>query len=160
MRRVKVGLVADSDPAARRALVDALALTGLATVECSDGRRLWPLLADNRALHVVFADACLDGLDGAELARRMAANRELRRIPVVVTSTKTDPATVGRLLAVGVTAVIDKRAAADEVQRALAAVDRAAERQSLSSTSSLAARQAHGPRAVAASTPTPPEVSP
>jgi len=158
---VRLAVVADPDPAARRALAEALDRSGLAVVECGEGARLWSLLAENRSTYAVFACASLPGLGGAELARRLAATRELRRIPVVVTSAKTDPATVGRLLAVGVTAVMGKAADPTELEAALAATGRAAERLALASNgSSSSAMPARRPRPIAIPTSTPPEVTP
>jgi CheY-like chemotaxis protein len=115
-------LVVDDEPAMRALCRVNLTVSGMAVVEARDGEEALALVQAERP-DLILLDVMMPGLDGWEVAERLAAEPETREIPVVFLTARAEPADRVRgrdLGAVGyVTKPFDPVGIADLVERTL-----------------------------------------
>lgn len=103
-------LLVDDSVTSRGMCKKALGMSGLevGTVEeAADGKEALKILAEHW-IDIVFTDLHMPLMNGVELIERMAADKLMATIPVVVVSADRSPATQGRLEELGVRAHIKK----------------------------------------------------
>jgi CheY-like chemotaxis protein len=83
-------LVVDDDDDSRYLLADALRRAGYAVTEAADGRDAITTCR-REPPWLVITDCAMPGLTGPELVRRLALDRRLRRIPIIVVSSAPPP---------------------------------------------------------------------
>lgn len=110
-------LLADDDPDDRFLILRALRRIrpAVRVATARDGvellAQLHALAASGRALpRVVLLDLNMPRLDGREVLRELAADPQLRALPVVVLSTSTEAEELRRVLALGAAAFVSKPA--------------------------------------------------
>jgi CheY-like chemotaxis protein len=115
-------LVVDDELAMRALCRVNLTVSGMAVVEARDGREALALVAAERP-DLILLDVMMPGLDGWEVAERLAADPDTREIPIVFLTARADTADRVRgrdLGAVGyVTKPFDPVGIADLVERTL-----------------------------------------
>ncbi|MDX2021852.1 MAG: response regulator [Deltaproteobacteria bacterium] len=116
-------LIVDDSRLAREAAARALAGLGLQTLAAEDGWEAWELLNERR-FDLVVTDLEMPRVDGFALIARIRRDPTLRRLPIVVLSSRTSAATQERARRLGASAVVVKaphrQALARAVQRLLA----------------------------------------
>jgi two-component system chemotaxis sensor kinase CheA len=101
-------LVVEDAPVARELLVGLLRSFGLRVTEAVDGRDgLQKALADRPDL--VLSDLEMPYLDGLALIARLRQEPSTARVPVIVLTTRADPETEARAMALGVSAFLSKQ---------------------------------------------------
>ena len=84
-------LVAQADPAQRRALVDLLGQLGASRVtDVADGHLALQMLEAGLApaVNVAIVDLALPGMDGLEATRRIRADGRFDRLPIIAITAK------------------------------------------------------------------------
>jgi len=112
-------LVVDDEPLIAMALEAALEDAGYSVTTAANGRQGLERLAEARA-DVVLLDMMMPVMNGPAMLAAMAADPELRGIPVIVLSSL--PEATIRARADGVAAILRKPYTADEVLRAIGRV--------------------------------------
>jgi sigma-B regulation protein RsbU (phosphoserine phosphatase) len=82
-------LVVDDDPVCRRLLEASLLKRGCSVVTAADGEEAHALAREHKP-DVVITDVVMPRLDGFELCRRIKADPELRRTPVILLTALSD----------------------------------------------------------------------
>jgi len=82
-------LVVEDEPDLLEAVVFALKKEGLKPVPCQDGEEALRLVKERRP-DLVLLDLMLPGLDGIEVCRRMRADEETARIPIIMVTAKAE----------------------------------------------------------------------
>lgn len=103
-------LVVDDSPVARKMVLRAVSLSGIAfdeVHEAGDGAEALNKLAERRVA-LVLADLNMPVMSGLELVDRMSRDPALAAIPVVVVATPTSDTNVESLLAAGARAFLPK----------------------------------------------------
>ena len=107
-RSLQKVLYVDDDADIREIVQMALSLDGELSVDASDGgeRALTKMRVEQPDL--VMLDVMMPGMDGPSILARMRADDELRHIPVIFMTAKTNSAEVARFLAQSAIGVIAK----------------------------------------------------
>src|SRR5579884_2302058 len=92
--RKRVVLVVDDDPAVRTLVAKALQATGYEVAEAGDGLAASELLGQMRLPDLLICDVMMPKFDGFTLARVIKARPELRSMPIIFLTAKTNPADV------------------------------------------------------------------
>jgi two-component system, chemotaxis family, chemotaxis protein CheY len=103
-------LVVDDSPVMRRMVRRSLGMSGLSVGEvheAGNGLEALTVLGKN-AVDVVIADINMPEMDGVEMVERMAADRALSHLPVVMVSSDRSEGKIERLKALGVRAYLTK----------------------------------------------------
>jgi chemotaxis protein histidine kinase CheA len=100
-------LVADDSRLQRESVARALAAAGYDTVTVEDGFEASETLGERR-FDAVVTDLEMPRLDGIALIARIRQDPTLRRLPIVVLSSRTEPATKKRALDAGANVVLPK----------------------------------------------------
>lgn len=115
-------LIVDDSRLAREAAARALASVGYQTITAEDGWEAWELLNERR-FDAVVTDLEMPRVDGFQLLQRIRRDPTLRRMPIVVLSSRTSAATQERARRLGASAVIvkapNRQALARTLQRLL-----------------------------------------
>lgn len=119
-------LIVDDSPAMRKFVERVLHLSGLPLGVCraaADGAEALALLRQAPA-DIVLTDINMPGMDGEELVRQVAADQDLRQIPVLVVSTDHTRQRMDRLFALGARGYVAKpfypEGLREEIERVLA----------------------------------------
>lgn len=94
-------LVAEDSPHQRAALEVLLETWGYDVVPAADGNEAWELLQEKDAPSLVLLDAVMPGADGPELCRRLAGQRALRPLHVILLTSLGDAEDIERGLEAG-----------------------------------------------------------
>ena len=100
-------LVVDDDPVCRRLLEASLLKRGCEVVTARDGEEAHALAREHKP-DVVITDVVMPRLDGFELCRRIKADAELRRTPVILLTALSDSGDVIGALQSGADGFITK----------------------------------------------------
>ena len=100
-------LVVDDDPVCRRLLQASLLKRGCEVVTACDGEEAYALARDHKP-DVVITDVVMPRLDGFALCRRIKADAELRRAPVILLTALSDSGDVIGALQSGADGFITK----------------------------------------------------
>lgn len=111
-------LVIDDDEAVRQTLLDILELNGYETLSASNGQAGFEL-AQARKPSLIITDISMPGLGGLELLTRLRTDLELRDIPVIVISAKTDRAATRRGMDLGAADYITKPFTEEEILQSI-----------------------------------------
>lgn len=113
-------LIVEDDEAVRVTLNDLLTLNGFETVEARDGAEGLELARrENPAC--IISDVAMPKLDGYELLRALRADDNLRSVPVVLLTAKTDRAATRHGMELGADDYITKPFTEDEIVRSVRA---------------------------------------
>ena len=113
-------LVVEDEPLIALALEAALADAGYGVVTAANGRQGLERLAEAPRPDLVLTDMMMPVMNGPAMLAAMAANPDLRGIPVIVLSSLPEESVRSR--ANGVAAILRKPCTADEVLGAMARV--------------------------------------
>lgn len=100
-------LVVDDSRLAREAATRALATIGVQTLTAEDGWEAWELLNERR-VDAVVTDLEMPRVDGFALISRIRKDPTLKRLPIVVLSSRTSAGTHERARRLGATAIVVK----------------------------------------------------
>lgn len=117
-------LVVDDSLDGRELVVDILALSGFRTAEAADGEQA---LSQVRELHpdVVLMDLSLPQIDGWEATRRLKADAETARIPIIALTAHALPAEARSAEEAGCDGFVTKPCSRAQLLEAIAAVTNA-----------------------------------
>jgi DNA-binding response OmpR family regulator len=105
----KLVMVVDDDPAMRTLVTKALAASGYDTVEASDGLAASELLGRASAPpDLLICDVMMPTIDGFTLARLVKGHAELRTIPIIFLTAKTQPGDVVTGISLGARHYVQK----------------------------------------------------
>jgi len=110
-------LIADDDPTTRCVMAEAVEETGLAAIECSNGRTAWEILEDNASVRLLISDILMPELDGRTLVRILRGNRRFERLPVIMISAVIKLAELEDILELGGVEFLRKPFSAPGLQR-------------------------------------------
>ncbi len=82
-------LIVDDDPGIRLSVGDYLDLCGYTTIAAENGKQALELVGKHRP-HLMITDALMPEMDGYELIRQVRSRPELRLLPVIFLTEKTD----------------------------------------------------------------------
>jgi len=82
-------LVVEDEPDLLEAVVFALKKEGLKPIPCHDGEEALRLVKERRP-DLVLLDLMLPGLDGIEVCRRLRADAETAKIPIIMVTAKAE----------------------------------------------------------------------
>ncbi len=99
-------IVEDTEVAASTLEIALMAIPGIAVRVASSGARALDLL--HGELAALLTDLNMPGVDGFELIERLRCDPRHCRLPIIVISGDTDPATPGKVLALGANAFFGK----------------------------------------------------
>jgi two-component system, chemotaxis family, chemotaxis protein CheY len=103
-------LIVDDSPAMRKFIRRSVELSGFAVGRCleaADGAEALAVLRQNH-IHAVLTDINMPGMDGEQLIRRLADDRQLRQIPVMILSTDGTEKRMEQMLSLGARAYVRK----------------------------------------------------
>lgn len=109
-------LLIEDDETVRAALKRMFEGEGYRVLAAADGTQLSDLLEDS-AVDLILLDVGLPWINGFELAEMMKAHPDLREIPLVFLSARTNPADIERGFAVGADDYIKKPFEIETVKR-------------------------------------------
>ena len=121
MTQTKTAIVADGSAEIRRMQRDVLRSLGFLTIEAQDGFHLLDRLRKVRP-SVVVVDLGLSGLDGTEVLHFIRRNEDWMDLPVVVTSSQTNPGTRRLVRQSGGTAFLVKPGTPEALKEVVAAL--------------------------------------
>jgi chemosensory pili system protein ChpA (sensor histidine kinase/response regulator) len=81
-------LIVDDDEGVQQFLADVLALHGYVVEQARDGQQALEMLEHGSRPSLILLDLAMPKMDGVELARRLAADTRLARLPVVLISAR------------------------------------------------------------------------
>jgi serine/threonine protein kinase/DNA-binding response OmpR family regulator len=109
-------LIVDDSAAARKHVRAVLAGLGLSDItEAGDGAAAVALLKD-QTFDLVVTDYNMPGLDGRELIEFIRCRSDIPKVPIVMTTTETDPDKLASVRQLGVSAIYDKSFRPEEVR--------------------------------------------
>jgi CheY-like chemotaxis protein len=114
-------MIVDDSPAMRWFVKRVIALAGFkgtVFLEAADGCEAIDLLRSH-SVDVVFADVNMPRMNGEEFLRRIAGDKELYRVPVIVISADASEARQRQLLALGARRCLSKPISPEEFRREL-----------------------------------------
>jgi DNA-binding response OmpR family regulator len=100
-------LAVDDDPRIRRFVTKVLADAGHEVEAVGDAESALARLLESRP-DLFLLDINLPGMDGLALARKLAANKGTRSVPVIIFSVRTDPRFKVAAFATGVLTYLEK----------------------------------------------------
>jgi CheY-like chemotaxis protein len=113
-------IVEDSEQSAAPLEMAAEDIPGVAVLVASSGVEALRILADaGRNVHLVITDLNMPRMDGFELIARIRADARFGRLPIIVVSADTDPATPERIGLLGADAFFAKPYSPAQVCRKL-----------------------------------------
>jgi len=83
-------LVVDDSSIVRRVIEQILNGLGHKAVQAGDGREALARLAEHRDIELILLDWNMPRMNGLELLHALKADREARRVPVIVLTTEAD----------------------------------------------------------------------
>jgi len=102
-------IVEDSENSAAMLEIAFLGIPGLSVLTTPSGVEALRILdGGSSAVRAVVTDLNMPRMDGYELIRRVRSDEKLSGMPIIVVSADTDPATPGRIAALGVQAFFPK----------------------------------------------------
>jgi DNA-binding response OmpR family regulator len=105
----KVVLVVDDDTAVRTLLVKALQAKGYEVIEAQDGLKASEMLGNlQRAPDLMICDVMMPTIDGFSLARMARAHAELRSMPIIFLTAKTQPKDLAAGMSLGARHYVQK----------------------------------------------------
>ena len=113
-------LVIEDDESVRRTLQDMLELNGFSVLAAADGQQ-GHALAKNNAPALILTDIEMPGMTGFELLQVLREDPELRTLPVIVLSAKSDRLATRQGMELGASDFITKPFTEDEVIHSIAA---------------------------------------
>ncbi len=109
-------LVVDDEPMARSMLRLILVRAGFEVREAEDGKAA--LSEVDRSLpDLMILDIMMPGIDGFEVCKRLRADENTNRLPIIMLSAKTDTESVKRGLNLGANKYLTKPVGPDELTR-------------------------------------------
>jgi chemosensory pili system protein ChpA (sensor histidine kinase/response regulator) len=81
-------LIVDDDEGVQQFLADVLGANGYAVEQARDGQEALDMLEHGSRPSLILLDLAMPNMDGLELARRLAADQQLSRLPVVLVSAR------------------------------------------------------------------------
>jgi two-component system chemotaxis response regulator CheY len=113
-------VVEDSENSAAMMEIAFLGIPGLAVLMTASAVEALRILnAGDTHVQVIVTDLNMPWMDGYELIRRVRADHRLSKLPIIVVSADTDPATPARIAALGVDAFFPKPFSPAQVRRKL-----------------------------------------
>ena len=113
-------IVEDSENAAAMLEITLAGIPGVAVQLATNAVDALRILKNGGpAVHAVVTDLNMPRMDGFELIRRIRADKNLSRMPIMVVSADTDPATPQRIAQLRVDAFFPKPCLPDELAAAL-----------------------------------------
>jgi CheY-like chemotaxis protein len=100
-------IVEDSDTSADTLEIALLSLPNLSIAHAPTGRKAWQLLQNER-VSAIITDLHMPHMDGFELIERVRAAAGAERVPIIVVSGDSDPATPERVRRLGADAYFAK----------------------------------------------------
>jgi DNA-binding response OmpR family regulator len=100
-------LLADPDASALTLCEMQLTHAGFDVITCSDGLEAFTLIGERKP-DVVIADMALPRLDGIALLLRLRRDKLLSTVPVLLTSTRSDPGMLSKALKLGAKDILPK----------------------------------------------------
>jgi chemotaxis protein histidine kinase CheA/ActR/RegA family two-component response regulator len=100
-------LVVDDSRLSREACARVLAAAGYHPITAEDGWEAWEMLGERR-FEALVTDLEMPRVDGFELISRIRRDPTLRRLPVIVLSSRTSQGTRGRAIEAGASVVLPK----------------------------------------------------
>lgn len=79
----KVVLIVEDNPKNRKIMVDLMEVHGYVPIEAENGH-LGLQMAQNNAPDLILMDVQLPGMDGYETTKRLKANEQTKKIPVII----------------------------------------------------------------------------
>jgi len=112
-------IVEDLDQSASMLEIALAPIPGIEIVHARSGQQALQLLdsRDPRAFACLVTDLHMPGVDGFELIERVRSNPRCQRLPIVVLSGDTDPATPNRIARLGADAYFPKPYSPAEVRK-------------------------------------------
>jgi CRP/FNR family cyclic AMP-dependent transcriptional regulator len=108
-RRRKLVLVVEDDAAVRTLVSKALQTRGYDVQEAADGLAASELLGRlTRNPDLLICDVMMPTIDGFSLARMVKAHKELRQMPIIFLTAKTQPADLKTGIALGARHYVQK----------------------------------------------------
>jgi DNA-binding response OmpR family regulator len=105
----KVVFVVDDDPAIRGLVVKALTAKGYACVEAEDGLKASEILGKmTRLPDLMICDVMMPTIDGFSLARLVKSHKELKGLPIIFLTAKTQPKDLALGMSLGARHYIQK----------------------------------------------------
>jgi CheY-like chemotaxis protein len=102
-------IVEDSENSAAMLEIAFLGIPGLSVLTTPSGVEALRILdGGSSPVQAVVTDLNMPRMDGYELIRRVRSDEKLSGMPIIVVSADTDPATPGRIAALGVQAFFPK----------------------------------------------------
>ncbi len=102
-------IVEDSENSAAMLEIAFLGIPGLSVLTTPSGVEALRILGGGSSpVRAVVTDLNMPRMDGYELIRRVRSDEKLSGMPIIVVSADTDPATPGRIAALGVQAFFPK----------------------------------------------------
>jgi CheY-like chemotaxis protein len=102
-------IVEDSENSAAMLEIAFMGIPGVSVLMAPSAAEALRILEGGpRAVGVMVTDLNMPRMDGYELIRRVRADQRLSGMPIIVVSADTDPATPGRIAALGVEAYFPK----------------------------------------------------
>jgi CheY-like chemotaxis protein len=113
-------VVEDSENSAAMMEIAFLGIPGVAVLMTASAVEALRILnAGDTPVQVIVTDLNMPWMDGYELIRRVRADHRLSKLPIIVVSADTDPATPARIAALGVDAFFPKPFSPAQVRRKL-----------------------------------------
>ena len=113
-------VVEDSENSAAMLEIAFLGIPGTAIVLTASAVEAMRILhAGESHVEVIVTDLNMPHMDGFELIRRVRADQRLSKLPIIVVSADTDPATPARIAELGVDAFFPKPFSPAQVRRKL-----------------------------------------
>jgi CRP/FNR family cyclic AMP-dependent transcriptional regulator len=107
--RRKLVLVVDDDAAVRTLVLKALQAKGYDVLQAADGLIASELLGDlTRVPDLIICDVMMPTIDGFSLARLIKGHKELRSIPIIFLTAKTQPGDLMTGIALGARHYVQK----------------------------------------------------
>lgn len=101
-------IVEDSETCAATLEVAFLKIPGVSVLFASSGVDAVRLLESGGGIEAIVTDLNMPRMDGFELIRRIRADRRFSSTPIIAVSADADPATPGRVAALGANAFFSK----------------------------------------------------
>ena len=112
-------LIADDDPVMRHLLTTIVRKEGYEAVVVDDGREAYRILKTDADFRAGIFDMLMPHLEGLDILRYMNTEKRLRRIPVMMISSESDPQLMAHSFTAGATVFLAKPFKPDQFQTTL-----------------------------------------